>query len=149
MKGLDVEEMQRKDGMYVCALCEKEIKRGPDLRRHLLTHDEELNPRMWVCTGVPMHRAGEYGVTPEDVLRYVKEKKSMPYEGEMMVGGCGRAFSGCRSDSLARHLKNSRGKCIGSHLAEWLVGNKIRRALREAEGGSGGIERRERYPQTR
>ncbi|KAI0358955.1 hypothetical protein OH77DRAFT_1362021, partial [Trametes cingulata] len=88
-------------------------RRKPDLDRHVRTHT--ASPDDWVCCGVPLRLAPEYGVRLEG------EAEVLEYAGERMVGWCFKGFS--RKDALTRHLRNARG-CVGDVNAAWLPGNQ-------------------------
>lgn len=75
--------------------------RPSDLRRHYASHFDEESLR-YVCCGVRIDRASEYGVTD---LSNVYE-----HDGEMRVGQCWRVFT--RRDALLRHVKNPKTKCV-------------------------------------
>ncbi|KAI0757402.1 hypothetical protein C8Q80DRAFT_1133453 [Daedaleopsis nitida] len=45
----------------------------------------------------------------------------MWYEGELMLGGCGKSFS--RQDALKRHVDHSE-RCGTDHDGPWLLGNR-------------------------
>lgn len=79
-------------------------KRAPDLRRHMNTHRADVTHQTWVCCGVPVEEAGEYGIGDTS--------KQYVHKGRDMVGGCMQSFS--RKDALMRHLKNDKIDCRGS-----------------------------------
>ncbi|KAI0719132.1 hypothetical protein C8T65DRAFT_636889 [Cerioporus squamosus] len=95
-----------------------------ELRRHEGTHQGEQSVMYWVCTGVPFELVRDYVPNDEAVMKLIAEGRTMLYEGLYMVGGCGQGVS--RRDALARHLKEMKGKCLGSHKGPWLLGNKQR-----------------------
>ncbi len=97
--------------------------KGKELERHEDSHEGEEKALHWVCTGVPILRASEYGLT-DHVQEYIRAGRVMLYEGQYMVGGCGKSL--CRPDALARHLRKPKG-CIGGHTADWLLGNKCKK----------------------
>lgn len=67
------------------------------------THRGRASHEKWVCCGVPLEKADEYGI--EDT------SDSYTYKGHEMIGGCLQGFS--RRDALIRHLKNDRIECYG------------------------------------
>lgn len=70
-----------------------------DVRRHYATH---YGPR-FICNGVHIDRASEYGITDLSEAREVN--------GELRVGRfCSADLS--RPDSLRRHLRNSNCRCV-------------------------------------
>ena len=83
---------------YKCPHCPfvQKARRKADLDRHVATH---AGKNEFVCRGVRAEKAGVYEV-PVELL-----------EGSEWVGGCGKTFS--RRDALARHIKNSAGRCYG------------------------------------
>ena len=75
--------------------------RMPDLKRHILTH----KGGQWVCRGVPVEHADDYGVSPECTpIAYGEAER-------LFVGGCSKRFS--RRDALKRHLDNANITCKG------------------------------------
>ncbi|KAI0367527.1 hypothetical protein BV20DRAFT_558797 [Pilatotrama ljubarskyi] len=98
--------------------------RSPDLERHIKTHN--ASGEDWVCCGVPIDVAAEYGITAGD--RPVRE-----YAGQQTVGGCFKGFS--RKDALRRHLRKAR--CAGDANAMWLVGNQQVKETRKKDKGKG------------
>ena len=73
----------------------------PDLKRHILTH----KGGQWVCRGVPMEHADDYGVSSECTpIAYGEAER-------LFVGGCSKRFS--RRDALKRHLDNANITCKG------------------------------------
>lgn len=95
-------------------------KRRPDFMRHVASHTRD-DPE-FACAGVPIHLAAAYGLDPVDVMRLVEKGEALLYDGQLMVGGCKYPFS--RADALKRHLCNPHISCIGTHTADWLIGNK-------------------------
>ncbi|KAH9923176.1 uncharacterized protein BXZ73DRAFT_11369, partial [Epithele typhae] len=84
--------------------------------RHVKSHLGEVIPPQWVCAGVPLERAGEFGLRPGEGDAYW-------FDGRKMVGGCLMGFS--RRDSLRRHLYVTKGSgCVGDLKAPWIEGNK-------------------------
>ena len=83
---------------YKCPHCPfvQKARRKADLDRHVATH---TGKNEFVCRGVRAEKAGVYEV-PVELL-----------DGSEWVGGCGKTFS--RRDALARHIKNSAGRCYG------------------------------------
>ncbi|KAG5648435.1 hypothetical protein DXG03_005009 [Asterophora parasitica] len=73
--------------------------RMPDFKRHICTHAES----QYVCIGVPLEDAAEYGLPP-DADQHL-------YQGEVRAGGCMSFFS--RRDALKRHLGNRSLTCVG------------------------------------
>lgn len=84
-----------------CRYVPPSSRRKMDVRRHFETHRSQLNKQRWVCCGVPVEHAAEYGI--EDV------SDAYEWRGYLMVGGCQDGFS--RRDSLKRHLEKQ--KCVG------------------------------------
>ncbi len=122
-----IAEIPEPDG-FTCPVCKRPQanKRLPDLRRHIKTHfqvvkEEETGPA-WICCGVPVAHAAEYGITDTSkAFRWA-------YDGEMMIRGCLQIFS--RRDTYRRHLKDSAKNhpgvhCVGDPNADWVPGNKI------------------------
>ncbi|KIK77436.1 hypothetical protein PAXRUDRAFT_36790 [Paxillus rubicundulus Ve08.2h10] len=91
---------------WACPYCKwvQRNHRTPDLKRHIRTHTRLQRPAQWVCCGVPLGDAKNYNL-PEDARPFV-------WEGETMVGGCGKEFS--RRDALKRHLDNDHITCVGN-----------------------------------
>ena len=86
-----------------CPLCSFRAKTGraSDLRRHYECHYED-DALKYVCCGVRIDRAAEYGVTDVDEV--------YEHHGELRVGNCWRVFS--RRDALLRHLKSKKCQCV-------------------------------------
>ncbi|KAI0762590.1 hypothetical protein C8Q74DRAFT_1220513 [Fomes fomentarius] len=95
-------------------------RRRPDFQRHVDTHTRD--DAHFACVGVPIHLAAAYGLDLVDVMRIVEKGDALLYDGQLMVGGCKCPFS--RVDALKRHLDNPQITCIGTHTANWLIGNK-------------------------
>lgn len=64
-------------------------RRSPDLKRHIKTHTRDTEVADRVCCGVPVVNATELGV-PTTALW---EAQVFDFDGVLMIGGCGRAFS--------------------------------------------------------
>ncbi|KAL4069885.1 hypothetical protein V8B97DRAFT_1917958 [Scleroderma yunnanense] len=95
----------RKNNPWACPYCKwiQRNHRTPDLKRHIRTHTRLERPSQWVCHGVPLKDAGKYPLP--------KDAKPYNWQGEMMIGGCGKEFS--RRDALKRHLDNEHITCVG------------------------------------
>ncbi|KAH9927327.1 uncharacterized protein B0H18DRAFT_859582, partial [Fomitopsis serialis] len=78
-----------------CSYVPHSTRRTSDVRRHLETHRSSENQQRWVCCGVPVARAAEFGITDVNAAYW--------WRGWRMVGGCRRGYS--RRDSLGRHFK--------------------------------------------
>ncbi|EIN12933.1 hypothetical protein PUNSTDRAFT_118585 [Punctularia strigosozonata HHB-11173 SS5] len=87
-------------------------RRRPDLNRHINTHMRSNN---WVCCGVPVAYAAEYGIGPT--------AKQVEFKGRMRVGGCFKTFS--RRDALKRHVDNRSIGCIGDLSLHPSTGNIV------------------------
>ncbi|KAH9833811.1 uncharacterized protein C8Q71DRAFT_176722 [Rhodofomes roseus] len=85
-----------------CKYMPPSARRKSDIRRHLETHRSNENQQRWVCCGVPVDSAEQYGIK--------KVGQTYWWRGWRMVGGCRRGFS--RRDSLGRHLKTC--GCVGT-----------------------------------
>ena len=95
-----------------CRYVPPSSQRKMDVRRHFETHRSMMNKERWVCCGVPVERAAEYGI--EDV------SGAYEWRGYRMVGGCQDGFS--RRDSLKRHLERASNNCVGHmDMAEYLM----------------------------
>ncbi|KAI0717119.1 hypothetical protein C8Q76DRAFT_726672 [Earliella scabrosa] len=94
-------------------------RRTPDLKRHIATHASGENERLWVCCGVPVVDAPEFGIPAE----VIKEWPVFEFEGMFMLGGCKRTFS--RRDAYKRHLKREVGNCFGDPQAAYQPGNRV------------------------
>lgn len=87
-----------------CPICDFSGKRRADLERHYKCHfhlsDDDTK---YVCSGVALDRAAEYGVTNLDHAEEL--------HGETRVGRfCAMRFS--RKDALLRHLRNPNLPCV-------------------------------------
>ncbi|KAG8214620.1 hypothetical protein J3R82DRAFT_9696 [Butyriboletus roseoflavus] len=82
-----------KNNPWACPYCKwvQRNHRTPDLKRHIRTHTRLQRPAQW------------------------QDAKPYAWEGEMMIGGCCKAFS--RRDALKRHLDNDHINCIGDFTA--------------------------------
>ena len=83
--------------------CTRTAARTTDMDRHVETHYAEGNQKKYICCGVRMEDAAEYGI--EDV------SGAYLWEGLWMVGGCQGGFT--RKDSLRRHIANPTQPCRG------------------------------------
>ncbi|KZT70310.1 hypothetical protein DAEQUDRAFT_216931 [Daedalea quercina L-15889] len=99
-------------------------RRRSDIRRHLESHCSKQNQQRWVCCGVPVGQAEEYGITDVDTDAYM-------WRGWRMIGGCNKGFS--RRDSLQRHLRSSVG-CRGHVDMADLITELNDKALAEVAG---------------
>ena len=103
---------------FHCPFCNhyQSNHRRPDLRRHISVHLQKQKGPRWICCGVPLKRADEYGVPATGCAR------TYSFTGkQLMIGGCGIAFS--RKDAYRRHLKaaTKAGRtCIGDPDGEWI-----------------------------
>ena len=79
-------------------------KRAPDMVRHIMSHFRAQMQAQWVCCGVPVQEAAEYGLDAE--------RNPWVFKGRVMVGGCHEGFS--RMDALKRHWNNPNVQCNGS-----------------------------------
>jgi len=105
-----------------CSYVPHSTLRKSDVQRHLETHRSGENTQRWVCCGVPVGRAEEFGITNVSGAYW--------WRGWRMVGGCRRGFS--RRDSLGRHFKTC--GCKGNvDMAEELT-EANDKALNEADG---------------
>ncbi|KAI0336989.1 hypothetical protein BDW22DRAFT_1309055, partial [Trametopsis cervina] len=91
-----------------CETCSRTFvkARNPDFRRHVLSHYPDEAFKLGgpvVCCGVPVALRSTYGVPEGAEVKY--------FDGEAMVGGCGKEFS--RKDALGRHLENKNVGCVG------------------------------------
>ncbi|KAI0825222.1 hypothetical protein BC628DRAFT_1338920 [Trametes gibbosa] len=123
-----------------CPLCPyvAPAKRVPDFKRHVRTHYGSRHRQDFVCCGVPLRLAAQYGVvyppppsSPDGAAegrgkgsgkrnrRDPKTLEPFVYAGELMFGGCQETFS--RKDAYIRHLRP--GVCKGDAQAPWLLGN--------------------------
>ncbi|KAI0638981.1 hypothetical protein C8Q77DRAFT_1152004 [Trametes polyzona] len=106
------------DGAHLrCLVCLEVLSATgeTDMLRHILTH---IRPR-WLCCGVPVELAAQYGVPEAEVAAAVAAAAASAdggegegegggggavtvFEGRRMIGGCQTLFA--RKDSLKRHL---------------------------------------------
>ncbi|KDQ62530.1 hypothetical protein JAAARDRAFT_30430 [Jaapia argillacea MUCL 33604] len=100
-----------KPNPWACPHCPwiQRNRRTPDLKRHIRTHFHNIEEPKWVCCGVPLELATQYGVPTAAV--------HVNYRGRVMVGGCFTPFS--RRDALKRHLGNTKIPCVGNIGANW------------------------------
>ncbi|OJT13234.1 hypothetical protein TRAPUB_10253 [Trametes pubescens] len=100
-------------GPFMCPYCSHLSDSRGDLNRHVKTHTRDDD--LWLCCGVPVARAAEYGYVPA-----IQHEVSV-HAGMEMVGGCHTAMS--RKDALGRHLRTQ--GCMGDCCGEWLKGNQL------------------------
>lgn len=107
---------------FHCPFCNhyQSNHRRPDLRRHILVHLQKQTGPGWICCGVPLKRAGEYGISQSGCAR------TYTFTGKhLMIGGCGISFS--RKDAYRRHLKaamKAGRSCVGDPDGDWIPSNQ-------------------------
>ncbi|KAI5896712.1 uncharacterized protein SCHCODRAFT_02615623 [Schizophyllum commune H4-8] len=102
-----IKHMKSREGSdFSCTLCQRILKRKPELWRHADTHRGK-SPR-WACLGVPVAMRDK---VPASLREYGPPE-------DRRVGGCLKLFS--RKDSLQRHLRLVQAyvpheRCYGDH----------------------------------
>ncbi|KAF7797450.1 hypothetical protein EIP86_008646 [Pleurotus ostreatoroseus] len=96
-----------------CGYVPRKPGRNPDLMRHIGTHRRDEQAVTWVCCGVPIAEAAQYGM--EDFKQ--DDVKWVSHVNMLMVGGCGEQFS--RKDAYQRHLKAKSHGCVGNPNGSW------------------------------
>ncbi|KAL6299865.1 hypothetical protein BKA93DRAFT_829542 [Sparassis latifolia] len=97
-------------GSKTCPFCDFPFKRKADLHRHVKSHyPPDYKP---LCGGLPLGEAIKAGVDLETANMW-------EFEGVVYAGGCMSVFS--RTDSLKRHLKNSRKDVLQGKKANLCV----------------------------
>ncbi|TBU34030.1 hypothetical protein BD311DRAFT_340391 [Dichomitus squalens] len=94
-----------------CPICSKLYNREQDMIRHLKSVHKKVT--RYICWGVSMSDAHKYNIHGN--------ARHFECRGVVMIGGCGGTF--CRKDVYMRHLKRSRGRCVGDPRAPYHPGN--------------------------
>ncbi|KAI0769086.1 hypothetical protein BD413DRAFT_478024 [Trametes elegans] len=91
------------------------------VKAHFRVKWELENGPMWQCCGVPVEEA--YAKWDQATWAKLKpeSKQERVINGRRMVGGCGETCA--RKSVLAKHIRKSRGKCVGDADAPYILGN--------------------------
>lgn len=98
--------------------CDVAFTRQPDLNRHFMIHSSDPEKPKHVCTGVPVDRAGDFGIKDTSAMEVYS------FKDEVWIGGCFKGFS--RRDALKRHVERNSRACIGEIAPGKMYGAKAK-----------------------